>query len=205
MLRKIHKGSTDQIITIYIRDVTSNSNAGLTGLTAASGIACKYKRDDQPNVTTVTLQSAAVGVYTPGGFVAVPGMPGVYEFGVPDSALSSGSSTTLLFYDIPGGAVVPVLIELDAVDYQDAATFGLTAVPASLVATGMDAISVADPGAPANMSTLPRLIVALWRAVYKPTRLTPNAYIYYKDDAFTVNATQTFVDNTVDQIKGGAQ
>lgn len=205
MLRKLHRGSTSRIITIFIRDAAAADGSGLAGLTYASGLTCWYKRDDQSAAVKATLVAGTVGQYVSGGFVAVPNMPGVYEFGVPDAALASGGASTLLFRDVPGGVTVPVLIELDAVDYQNAATFGLTAVPATLVAAGLDAIPTTDPGSPANMNSLPKMLVALWRAEYGPTRLTPGSYLFYKDDGVGVNATQSFVDNTVDQIRGRAQ
>ena len=62
--------------------------------------------------------------------------------------------------------------------------------------------SYTDPGAPANMTTLPRMIVALWRWFYKKTTLTSGSLKTYADDSVTVNASATVSDDGTTQIKG---
>jgi hypothetical protein len=70
-----------------------------------------------------------------------------------------------------------------------------SSLPAHLVPTGLDAIAVSDPGGVANMNTLPKLVVALWRRFYKKTTQDAAAFTTYADNGTTVNTTQTTTDN----------
>jgi hypothetical protein len=72
----------------------------------------------------------------------------------------------------------------------------------SLAATGMDAIAVTDPGAITNMTTLPKLIVALWRYFYKKTTATSTQLKTYNDDNATVNTTMALSNDGTTQTKG---
>ncbi len=74
----------------------------------------------------------------------------------------------------------------------------------SLGAAGLDAISVADPGAPASVTTLPRMIVALWRRFFKKSTLTATQLATYADDGTTVNSTQPVSDDGTTQTQGAA-
>lgn len=73
----------------------------------------------------------------------------------------------------------------------------------SLTATGLDAIAVTDPGAPAAHTSLPKMIVALWRTVYKEVWETATALTWRKDDS-SVNATATLSDDGTTKKKGAA-
>lgn len=73
-----------------------------------------------------------------------------------------------------------------------------------LAAAGLDAISVVDPGAPANATTLPRMIVALWRRFFKKSTLTATQLATYADDGTTVNSTQPVSDDGTTQMQGAA-
>lgn len=79
---------------------------------------------------------------------------------------------------------------------------GLTAV--KLAATGLDAISVADPGAAANLTTWPKLLVWLFRRFGKKTVLdsTGGTIKTYADDGVTVDTTQTVTDTGTVQTQG---
>jgi hypothetical protein len=97
---------------------------------------------------------------------------------------------------------------------QDPATLVL-ATPANKLATdssgrtilqptGLDAISVADPGAPANVTTLPKMIVALWRRFFRKSTLTATQLKTYADDGTTIDSTQTVSDDGTTQTQGAA-
>jgi hypothetical protein len=73
-----------------------------------------------------------------------------------------------------------------------------------LAATGLDSIPVTDPGGVSNWTTFPKCMLALYRRFLKPTALTSGTLTLYKDDAATVNATQTVSDNGTTQIVGKA-
>ncbi len=79
---------------------------------------------------------------------------------------------------------------------------GLTAVV--LGPTGLDNISVADPGAPASQTTLPKKIVAIWRRLFGKTTLTATQLKTFAADGTTVNSTQTTSDDLTTQVQGEA-
>lgn len=61
-------------------------------------------------------------------------------------------------------------------------------------------IPITDPGAATNMTTLDKLLIALWRRNYKKTSLDSNNLKTYADDNTTVNTTQPVSDNGTIQI-----
>ena len=74
----------------------------------------------------------------------------------------------------------------------------------ALGTTGLDLISIADPGAPSNWTTFSKILVALYRKFLKPTSLTGSQLTLYQDDGVTVNAIQTVSDNGITQTQGKA-
>jgi hypothetical protein len=74
----------------------------------------------------------------------------------------------------------------------------------TLAANGLDAIVVSDPGGIANMTTLPKMIVALWRYFFKKTTLnrSTGALNTYADDNATIDVTMTTTDDGTTQTKG---
>jgi hypothetical protein len=77
-------------------------------------------------------------------------------------------------------------------------------LPARLAPDGLDTISVADPGPVGEMTTLPKMLVALWRRHYKKTSFDPSGFRTYADDGLAVNTVQTVSDGEV-QIMEAAQ
>lgn len=136
MKRKLLAGTTSLKLRIFVQDSSKTDGSGLAGLTSASaGLTWYYCRNGDTSATAVTLASGTLGTYASGGFVAVDGtnMPGVYEIGVPNAAIASGSDTVHMM--LKGATnMVPVLIEieLDAVNYQDATAFGLSRLDAAI-------------------------------------------------------------------------
>ena len=132
MKLKVLRGTTSKLLRVFIQDSSKTDGSGLTALTYnASGLTWYYCREGDSSTTAVTPVTATLGTYTSSGFIAVDGtnMPGVYEIGIPNAALSSGNSVVMM---LRGAAnMVPVLIEieLDAVNYQSATNFGLSALP----------------------------------------------------------------------------
>lgn len=101
------------------------------------------------------------------------------------SIVSSGPITT------NGGAVSTVSTVIDKAGY-------------SLSVTGLDAISVADPGTPAQMTTFPKRMMAIWRWLYSPKAVTPTSITTLKDDGTTTNSTQSVNDDHQGNITLGA-
>lgn len=231
MLHKIKRGTTAKTLTVFVYDASQAAPTGLAGLThATAGLTCRYKRSGDSTSTAVPLVGGTLGTWTSGKFMAIPGMPGLYEFDVPNEALASGEHVDILFAGAADMWCPPVKIELDALDYQDQVRAGLAAVPAApvgsiggmlvassasnqvsvagggvrLAADGLDAISTADPGPAANMNTLSKMIVALWRAFYRKSEVSATALTRFADDGTTPNTTQTYADDGTTQKIGSA-
>ena len=74
----------------------------------------------------------------------------------------------------------------------------------TLTATGLDSIAVTDPGAPASHTTLPKMLVALWRTVFSKVTETSTELKWYDDAGTGVNATSTLSDDGTTKTKGAA-
>jgi hypothetical protein len=129
------KGTTSYLSRIFIQDSSSTTGAGLTGLTSgSSGLVCYRARDDDGNAagTAISLSAGTRGTWSSGGFVEKDSanLPGVYEFGIPNAALATGSNSVLImFKGATNQAALPLEIELTATNNQDAVRGGLTALP----------------------------------------------------------------------------
>jgi hypothetical protein len=89
----------------------------------------EYRRQNQSTWTSVTPVSKTLGTYVSGGIVASGALAGRYEVDFPDAAFASAAGVEWVELCVRGVAnMLPVLIEieLDAVDYQDSAAFGLS-------------------------------------------------------------------------------
>ena len=145
MKLKIKEGTASKIVYLFIQDSTSTSGAGLTGLShATSGIQAHYIREggSATQIGTTGNLAAGVGPYPPLGSyfsgllreVSSVGMPGVYEFGVPNAVIAAGAGSVVLM--LHGAAnMVPVLIEieLDKIDYRSSSYAKLEASASTIV------------------------------------------------------------------------
>jgi hypothetical protein len=160
------KGTTSYLARIFIQDSSSTTGAGLTGLTSGSAnLVCYRARDDDGNAggTAITLSAGTRGTWSSGGFVEkdATNMPGVYEFGVPNAALATGSKSCLImFKGATNMAPLPLEIELTGTDNQDAVHGGMSALPNTAVTTnaslltsgtGTDQLHVVSGVADANV------------------------------------------------------
>ena len=130
--RKILAGSTSVVVPIFIQDSSSTTGAGLGSLVYNSaGLAAKYRRQGDSSWTTISLVTATAGTFTSSGFIADGGpVTGGYELGIPNAALASGATwVQIALYGATNMLAVLLEIELDAVNYQDATRFGLSALP----------------------------------------------------------------------------
>ena len=96
-----------------------------------------------------------------------------------------------------GGAVASVTAPVTAGTVTDKTGY-------SLAATGLDAISVADPGGVGNQTTFPKILVALYRRFFNKTTVTTSQLKTYGNDGTTVNTTQTVADDGTTQTVGAA-
>lgn len=143
-------GTTSKIAQLFIQDSSSTTGAGLAGLTNnSSGLKCHYIRDKDSASVAVAITSAAIGTFTSGGFIEVESsaMPGVYQFGVPNAAVSA-NATSVIFYMFGATNMAPLPFELEITktDNQDAVRGGMTALP-NAAAQAANGLPTAGTGA----------------------------------------------------------
>lgn len=194
----LKKASTSKILHIFIQNSVSSDGSGLTGLLFNSGgLSAYYIRPGDVAPTAITLATATLGTYSSGGFkeVSSTNMPGVYEFDPPDAVLATGADQVVIM--LKGATnMAPVLLEIQLTEVN-LNSFDKTGY--SLAANGLDSISVGDPGGIANHNTVPKLIVAIWRRLFKKTTLvnvtsTSGNLKTFADDGVTANTTQAVSD-----------
>jgi hypothetical protein len=105
----------------------------------------EYRRAGQSTWTTVTAVTKTLGTYVSGGVVADGSLAGAYEVDFPDAAFAAGARFVVCrIRGVANMLAVLIEIELDAVDYQDAAAFGLSRIDATIgsraTQTSVDAI-----------------------------------------------------------------
>lgn len=148
----LNVGTSAQRVMVFIQDSTLTTGAGKTGLTnASSGLKWYYAREDDGNAggTAVSASTATKGSYTAGGFIEkdATNMPGIYEIGIPNSALQTGSKySTHMLHGATGMAPVLLEIELTQVNNQDSVRYGMTALP-NAAAQGANGLPTAGTGA----------------------------------------------------------
>lgn len=136
----VKKGTTSKRIFIFVLDSSKTDGSGLAGLTnASSGLKWYYAREDDGNAggTSVTPASATLGTFTSSGFKEkdATNMPGVYELGIPNAALATGSDTVVMI--LRGVTnMAPVLVEIQLVNFDpaDGAGLGLSRIDAAVSA-----------------------------------------------------------------------
>lgn len=134
------RGSTSQIIHVFLPDSTSTTGAGRTGVTAA-GVTANYIRPGDAAHSSVSLTgTVTIGTYTSGGFkeVNAGAMPGVYEFHPPNAMLDATGNRRVVSCIMTAANVVPVLLEIALTDFDPYdANLGLT-----LQSSALDNISI---------------------------------------------------------------
>lgn len=170
-----------------------------TGWVTAAGIAASALngKGDWLLASSYTAPPAAAAIATQiftdptaGSDFATAGSIGKLLATNLDAAISSRSTYA-------GGAVASVTAPVTVGTNNDKAGY-------ALAATGLDAISVADPGGVANQTTLPKILVALYRRFFKKSTLTATQLQTFADDGATVNTTQAVSDDGTIQTQGAA-
>lgn len=112
----VPKGATSYLAEIFIQDSSKTDGSGLTGLVFnTSGLTCYRGRGDDGNAggTAITLATATLGTWATGGFKEKDAthMPGIYEIGITNASLASGSNYCVLYFQ--GAAnMAPVVLEI---------------------------------------------------------------------------------------------
>lgn len=128
----IKAGATSNILQVFIRDSSSTTGAGLTGLVFNSAsLTAYYHKDADTTATAITLVTMTVGTFTSSGFkeIDATNMPGWYQFCPPDAAFTSAKSVAFHLKGATNMAPLPLEVELVAYDPQDTVRLGLTALP----------------------------------------------------------------------------
>lgn len=133
MKLSLKAGTTSKMVDIFVQDSSSTTGAGLTGLVYNSGsLTAYYHRENDAAATAITLATMTVGTWATGGFkeISSANMPGLYQLGIPDAALASGSKYVIIMLKGASNMAPVVLeIELTAWDNMDATRGGLSALP----------------------------------------------------------------------------
>jgi hypothetical protein len=131
--REILAGATDQTIDIFIRDSSSTTGGGLTGLAYnTSSLTCYYRKGATGTPTALTLATQTVGgAHSDGGFVAVDGThcPGQYRLDLSDTIVATAGMVTLYLQGATNMAPTVAEIEVVAVNKFDGVRMGMTALP----------------------------------------------------------------------------
>ena len=84
-------GSTSNMVPVLLRDTTSTTGGGLSGLVYnTANLVAEYRREGQSSWTAISLSAGTLGTYSSGGFVADGSRAGAYELGLPDAAVAAG-------------------------------------------------------------------------------------------------------------------
>ena len=93
-------GQTSQILQVFVRDKTSTTGTGLTGLVFnTASLTAYYHRDVDTTATVIALVTMTVGTFTSSGFKEIDStnMPGWYQFCPPNAALAAGTGSVSFF------------------------------------------------------------------------------------------------------------
>jgi hypothetical protein len=126
MKLSILAGSTSQTVNVFIRDSSSTTGAGLTGLAYNTSSLVAYYALSRAAAASITLATQTVtGAYSSGGFVEISSanMPGWYRLDIPDAALASGRFVSIHLKGATNMAPLPIEIELTATNNQSATAF----------------------------------------------------------------------------------
>jgi hypothetical protein len=135
MSEYVYAGLTSQSIDLFIRDSSSTTGQGLTGLAYNSGsLVASYRKGATGTRTAITLATQTVGgAFSSGGFVEIDAtnMPGCYRLDLPNAAVDTAGFVTVF---LKGAAnMVPVALRIDC-----------RPIPADIKQIGADAQSATD-------------------------------------------------------------
>lgn len=133
-------GATSEIWQIFVRDSSSTTGGGLTGLAFnTASLTAYYHRDTDTTATAIALVTMTVGTFTSSGFkeIDATNMPGWYQFCPPNAAIASGAKSCA--FHLKGAtnmAPLPIEVQLTAIN-PDSATAFMTSVATVTTATNL--------------------------------------------------------------------
>jgi hypothetical protein len=133
-MMKIKGGTTSRPVPVFVQDTSSTTGSGLGSIAHnTAGLVAEYRRAGASAYTAITLSAGTLGTWSSGGWVADGSVAGRYELDLPDAVLAAGVPWVVVqLRGVTNMLPVLLFIELDAVDYQDAAGFGLSRLDAAI-------------------------------------------------------------------------
>lgn len=132
---QIKRGTTSKLVRVFVQDSGQSDGRGLTGLAQnAAGFVAYYIREGDASPTVIAKSAGTVGTWSSGGWAEIDAtnMPGLYEFGLPNTVLAGGASVVVLLKGAAGMVPVPLEIQLVAFDTEDATALGLSRLDAAI-------------------------------------------------------------------------
>jgi hypothetical protein len=162
----VTKGTVGMFVYVFIRDSSSTTGAGLTGLAYnTAGLTAYYVRPFG-NPTAITLVSGTNGAFTAGALyeVSSANMPGLYRFDVPDVVFSS--NTPFWSYVMLKGAanMEPCVMEFQLTSFE--LQTALSSQTVGAVASGVNTVQLAGQAVTAAAG------VTFPASVASPTNIT---------------------------------
>lgn len=123
----VQVNTTSYITELFFQDTGSLVGAGDTGI-LSSQIVGRYKRNTDPTHISFNVVTGTIGTYKASGFTEVSNteMPGLYEFGVPNVAITGGAQSVVFQFTGVGFAPLLFELELTQINNQNSGTFGVT-------------------------------------------------------------------------------
>jgi len=147
MSEYVYAGLTSQTIDVFIRDSSSTTGQGLSGLAYNSGsLVASYRKGATGTRTAITLATQTVGgAFSSGGFVEIDAtnMKGVYRLDLPNAAVDTAGFVTVFLSGATN--MVPVALRIDCRALpSDVKQFGGTALTAAIGIPEVKVASIAD-------------------------------------------------------------
>lgn len=136
-------GTTNEVLSVFVNDVTVSTGAGLANIVASS-VSFSWCRNNQAAISSGTCTTGTLGTYGVSSFVQASSTSslGWYQFSPPDGLFTSGRSAFAHLYGAPNMVPVPLEVELTGWDNQTA----LSAQAVSTVSGGVRVSSTVTVG-----------------------------------------------------------
>jgi hypothetical protein len=140
-------GATSEIWQIFVRDSSSTTGGGLTGLVFnTASLTAYYHRDTDTTATVINLVTMTVGTFTSSGFkeIDATNMPGWYQFCPPNAAIAAGAKSCA--FHLKGAtnmAPLPIEVQLTAINPDSATAFMTSVATVTTVTNQLTAAQIA--------------------------------------------------------------
>lgn len=191
-------GATSEIWQIFVRDSSSTTGGGLTGLVFnTASLTAYYHRDTDTTATAISLVTMTVGTFTSSGFKEIDStdMPGWYQFCPPNAAIASGAKSCA--FHLKGAtnmAPLPIEVQLLAVNPDSATAFMTSVATVTTVTNQLTAAQIAtgvwQDTTPGDFTTSASVGKSVMNGVALGTGLTINDLT--TKTGYSLSGTQTF-------------